>query len=84
MFIVTEKWSKNVKIGVYLTLVSSKKNMTFFYCKEITTIKNICNACCYLSALDFVSYPTVSIGYSKEKYCRVFAIVMISHHTRKS
>ena len=47
------------------------------------TIKSICNAYSYLSALSFVSYSTVSIGYSKEKYCMVFAIVMVSHHTRK-
>ena len=70
----------NVNIGVYLTLVSSKKNMSFFfffffYCKDITTIKSICNACSYLLALNFVSYSTVSIGFSKEKYCRVLPLL---------
>ena len=81
---MAKKKKKTVNIGVYLTLVSSKKTHIFFYCNEIATIKSICNACSYLLALNFVSYSTVSIGYSKEKYCRVFAIAMINHHTRKS
>ena len=61
-------------IGVYLTLVSSKKIMRFFfYCKEIITIKSICNA--------YHSLLSVTQQFLNEKYSRVFAIVMISHHS---
>ena len=63
-------------MGEYLTLVSSKKKYDFFfYCKEIKTIKIICNAGSYLSAIHFVSYSTVSNGYSKEKYWGILPLL---------